>query len=84
MTESSLHADRRMRRQELVFQMSSEPRRRAAIDAVTGNGLVAFPVERFATGETFLLVLVVGSQHLNRAVAAVLAIDPHARQPQSG
>ena len=86
MTEPS-HDDRRVKSEELVFQMSSELHRRQAIEAieeVDGNSVHAFPVERVSTREPLLLVVVVDKKYLSHAVAAVLRVDPHARQPQSG
>jgi hypothetical protein len=40
----------------------------------------AFPVERYSTGEELLLVIMVDDEYLTRAIAAVLSIDPDARQ----
>jgi hypothetical protein len=82
MTEQR-HADRRMPRRELAFRMSSELHRRRAIEAmqnVAGGSIFAFPVERRSTGETLLLVVMADEGHQGLAIAAVLSIDPCARQ----
>jgi hypothetical protein len=85
MTGSS-DSDRRLPSEELVFQMSSERHRRLAIDAienVDGDSVFAFPVERYSSGESLLLVIMVDDQYLALAITAVLSIDPHARQPMA-
>lgn len=85
MTEPG-HPDRRAPSEELVFQMSSESHRQRAIDAidnVDGDSVFAFPVERYSTGETLLLVVMVEDQYLTMAITAVLSIDPDARQPMA-
>jgi hypothetical protein len=82
MTEPS-QPDRRAPSDELVFRMSSEVHRRKAIDAidsVDGDSVFAFPVERYSTGEELLLVIMVDDEYLTLAIAAVLSIDPDARQ----
>ena len=80
------NSDRRLPREELVFQMSSERHRRlaiAAIDDVDGDSVFAFPVERYSTGESLLLVIMVDDEYLALAITAVLSIDPHAQQPMA-
>jgi hypothetical protein len=87
MTELS-HVDRCADGEELVFQMSSEPRRQQVLDAFEtayGGSLLAFPVQRRSTPELLLLVVIVENpQHVALASHAVLSVDPDAHQPQPG
>jgi hypothetical protein len=80
------HVDRYAGGEELVFQMSSEPRRQQAIDACEtayGDGLLAFPVQRRSTPDLLLLVVIVENpRHVALASHAVLSVDPDAQQPR--
>lgn len=74
--------DRRGKREELVFRMSSERHREAAIEAIDmvgSSSVFAFPVQRVSTGDMLLLVLKVDPNHALMAVSTLVSVDAYAQ-----